>query len=117
MENESLALRVEALEQRMSEFEHFLKCPLRQEEEETVLRKAAELGWQYGDHTSKTEAARILGVTRATVYAMLADGRIKGAYEGMYVDVRSIAEYMCAMKPKKRRNANEQGIFDRQSDR
>lgn len=76
-----------------------------------------ELAEQYGRYVNKSTAASILGVTRATVYAMLADGHIKGAYEGMYVDVRSIAEYMCAMKPKKRRNANEQGIFDRQSDR
>ena len=47
-----------------------------------------------GEYVDKTVAARILGVTRATVYAMLADGRIDGACAGRRVDVRSIARYM-----------------------
>lgn len=37
-------------------------------------------------------------MTRATVYAMLADGRIEGACSGRRVSVRSIAHYMAAPK-------------------
>lgn len=75
-----------------------------------------ELDEQYGRCVYKSTAASILGVTRPTVYAMLRDGRIKGACEGKLVDTRSIAEYICAKKPKNRRDADEQGIFDRKSD-
>lgn len=53
-----------------------------------------ELAQQYGEYVDKTVAAKILGVTRATVYAMLADGRILGACAGRRVDVRSIARYL-----------------------
>ena len=56
--------------------------------------KADELIARYGEYVDKTVAARILGVTRATIYAMLADGRISGACEGRRVDVRSIGRYM-----------------------
>lgn len=62
--------------------------------EEFRPSKAEELVARYGEYVDKTVAARILGVTRATVYAMLADGRISGACEGRRVDVRSIARYM-----------------------
>ena len=48
----------------------------------------------YGEYVDKSIAARILGVTRATVYAMLADGRIKAGHNGRFVDVRSIAQHM-----------------------
>lgn len=58
------------------------------------LSKEDELTACYGDYVDKTVAARILGVTRATVYAMLADGRIAGACSGSRVDVRSIAAYL-----------------------
>lgn len=56
--------------------------------------KAEELVERYGEYVDKTVAAKILGVTRATVYAMLADGRIVGACAGRRVDVRSIGRYM-----------------------
>ena len=60
--------------------------------------RADELTTRYGEYVDKTVAARILGVTRTTVYAMLEDGRIEGACEGRRVSVSSIARYM--MKPK-----------------
>lgn len=60
--------------------------------------RAEDLAEKYGEYVDKTVAARILGVTRATVYTMLADGRIKGACEGRRVSVSSIAQYM--QKPK-----------------
>lgn len=49
---------------------------------------------KYGECVDKTVAAKILGVTRCTVYAMLADGRIRAAMGGRRVDVRSIARFM-----------------------
>ena len=61
---------------------------------ESDMSREEELAQQYGEYVDKTVAARILGVTRATVYAMLADGRIDGACAGRRVDVRSIARYM-----------------------
>lgn len=72
--------------------------------DDSLMRTEKELVDMYGKYVDKSTAARILGVTRATVYAMLKDGRIKGACEGKRVDVRSIARYMCAGKPKNRRN-------------
>lgn len=62
---------------------------------EELSRKEEALVAHYGAHVDKSTAARILGVTRATVYAMLADGRIEGACEGKRVDVRSIARHLC----------------------
>lgn len=53
---------------------------------------------RYGEFVDKTAAAQIIGVTRATVYAMLSDGRIEGACEGRKVSVRSIARYIESKK-------------------
>ena len=63
-----------------------------------LIRMQEELVAQYGKHVDKTATAKILGVTRATVYAMLADGRIEGACSGRRVAVRSIARYMATPK-------------------
>ena len=68
--------------------------------DDSLMRKEAALVAHYGAHVDKSTAAQILFVTRATVYAMLEDGRIKGACEGKRVDVRSIARYMYSGKPK-----------------
>ncbi|MBP3656978.1 MAG: hypothetical protein J6K32_09815 [Clostridia bacterium] len=59
---------------------------MRQEAEALVLR--------HGEAVDKTAASRILGVTRVTVYAMLADGRVAYAADGRRVDVASIAAYL-----------------------
>lgn len=73
--------------------------------DDSLMRKEEELIDMHGEYVDKSTAARILGVTRVTVYAMLKDGRIKGTCSGRRVDVRSIARYMCAgEKPKNRRN-------------
>lgn len=71
--------------------------------DDSLMRTEKELIDMHGKYVDKSTAARILGVTRATVYAMLADGRIEGACEGKRVDVRSIARYMYAERPKNRR--------------
>ena len=72
--------------------------------DESLMRTEKELVDMHGKYVDKSTAARILGVTRATVYAMLKDGRIEGACSGRRVDVRTIARYLCAGKPKNRRN-------------
>ena len=68
-----------------------------------MLLKADELQYktaeealvaQYGESVDKSLAARIMGVTRSTVYAMLADGRVEAAGGGKRVNVRSIARYL-----------------------
>lgn len=65
---------------------------------------------RYGEYVDKTAAAQILGVTRATVYAMLSDGRIEAACAGRRVDVRSIARYMnCSGCGVKRRGRKPKG--------
>ena len=64
--------------------------------DDSLARKEKALIDMHGEHVDKSTAARILGVTRATVYAMLKDGRIKGACSGRRVDVRSIARHLCA---------------------
>ena len=46
------------------------------------------------ESVDKSLAARIMGVTRSTVYAMLADGRVEAAGGGKRVNVRSIARYL-----------------------
>ena len=72
-------------------------------QEAALASKEEELMGRYGEYVDKTLTAKILGVTRATVYAMLADGRIEGACSGRRGSVRSIARYMAA--PKSRRRA------------
>ncbi len=76
-------------------------------EEMPPVSKAEELTLRYGEYVDKTVAAQILGVTRATVYAMLADGRIMGACSGRRVDVRSIARYMQTPRGRGGRRAGE----------
>lgn len=66
--------------------------------DESLMRTEKELVDMHGKYVDKSTAARILGVTRATVYAMLADGRIEGACSGRRVAVRSIARYMATPK-------------------
>ena len=88
--------RIEDLERRIAALEERTRRALWQQE--NAVCRADELAARYGEYVDKTVAARILGVTRATVYAMLEDGRIEGACEGRRVSVQSIARYM--MKPK-----------------
>lgn len=47
-----------------------------------------------GTAVDKTEAAKILGVTRATIYAMIKDGRLTTMCEGTRISVSSIYKYM-----------------------
>ena len=102
-EFEALVEKMYDLEKRVLALEERTRRFTWSRNEELSLKEEALVA-HYGAHVDKSTAARIIGVTRATVYAMLADGRIEGACEGKRVDVRSIARYMCAGKPKNRRN-------------
>lgn len=72
--------------------------------EARVIRLEKELGLdkdedpalvkKYGEYVDKTVAAQILGVTRATVYAMLGDGRLQGGCKGKKVLTASIDRYL-----------------------
>ena len=96
--------RIAELEQRVLTLEKFAQIG-ELFRDESLMRTEKELVDMHGKYVDKSTAARIIGVTRATVYAMLADGRIEGACSGRRVDVRSIARYLCAgEKPKNRRN-------------
>ena len=92
--------RMADLERRVLALEERTRRSLWTREEEDAHIEA-ELVARYGEYADKTATAKILGVTRATVYAMLADGRIEGACSGRRVSVRSIARYMAM--PKTRR--------------
>ena len=62
--------RMEALEARVAALEKDI-------EEQTDSVAAEKLRDKYPVHMNKTEAAKELGVTRATIYAMISDGRLK----------------------------------------
>lgn len=47
-----------------------------------------------GSSVSKAEAARMLGFSRASIYHMIEDGRLKTSSDGKRVDVDSINAYM-----------------------
>jgi len=93
---EMTAKRMAELERRVLALEERTRRDLKWEEER--LRRMRDLSGRYGEYVDKTVAAKILGVTRTTVYAMLADGRIEGACEGRRVSVNSIVQYL--MRPK-----------------
>lgn len=92
-----LEMRMEDLENRLHALEERARVYVWTREERESM-KEAEFADMYGEYVSKTTAAQIMGVTRATVYAMLTDGRIEGACGGKRVDVRSIARYISQRK-------------------
>ncbi|MGN0773564.1 MAG: helix-turn-helix domain-containing protein [Candidatus Ventricola sp.] len=67
-----------------------------------LIRMQEELVARYGKHVDKTATAKILGVSRATVYKMIEDGRINAVYGGKRVDVRSIARFISSPGTRKR---------------
>ena len=82
--------RIRQLEQRVFALEELLHQT--QQLQQTGAEEA--LVAKYGESVDKSLAARILGVTRSTVYAMLSDGRVEAAGGGKRVNVRSIARYL-----------------------
>ena len=86
----ALTRRIRQLEQRVFALEETLH------QADQLRKKTAEeaLVAKYGESGDKSLAARIMGVTRSTVYAMIADGRVESAGAGKRVSVRSIARYL-----------------------
>lgn len=86
----ALTRRIRQLEQRVFALEETLHRA------DQLRKKTAEeaLVAKYGESVDKSLAARIMGVTRSTVYAMIADGRVESAGAGKRVSVRSIARYL-----------------------
>ena len=86
----ALNRRIRQLEQRVFALEETLH------QADQLRKKTAEeaLVAKYGESVDKSLAARIMGVTRSTVYAMIADGRVESAGAGKRVSVRSIARYL-----------------------
>ena len=86
----ALTRRILQLEQRVFAREETLH------QADQLRKKTAEeaLVAKYGESVDKSLAARIMGVTRSTVYAMIADGRVESAGAGKRVSVRSIARYL-----------------------
>lgn len=86
----ALTRRIRQLEQRVFALEETLH------QAGQLRKKTAEeaLVAKYGESVDKSLAARIMGVTRSTVYAMIADGRVESAGAGKRVSVRSIARYL-----------------------
>ncbi|MBE5798345.1 MAG: helix-turn-helix domain-containing protein [Clostridiales bacterium] len=99
MSDELMMARIEDMEKRIEFLEQRLHSILW---DNSTIKTEKELVNRYGEYVDKTQTAQILSVTRATVYAMLADGRIEGACEGKRVSVRSIARYLAAPKSKRR---------------
>lgn len=102
MTAKEFAERLKAAERRIETLERVLleknAAPRTNEFEASLVNK-------HGDFVNKKTAAEIIGVTRATIYAMLEDGRLDGAMEGKCVCVRSIARYL--QEPHKRKEENE----------
>lgn len=105
-----IEVRMDDLEKRVLALEERTRRFLWSKDEENA-RREAELVGNYGEHVNKSTAAQILGVCRATVYTLLDDGHIDGAFSGKRVDVRSIARYMYSNERKeKRRHENPESL-------
>lgn len=86
--NMNIEDRVLRLEERVRAMEGLMEYARIETNRENEMVK------RYGECVNKTYAARIMGVTRVTVYAMIRDGRIRSAMGGRSVDVRSIARHI-----------------------
>ncbi|MBS5678538.1 MAG: hypothetical protein KHW91_02280 [Clostridiales bacterium] len=84
--------RIAELEQRLLMLERWAQRMTAAEKEGTQSEESLVL--RYGESVDKTTAGYILGVTRSTVYAMIADGRVQVSSDGKRVSVRSIARYL-----------------------
>lgn len=108
MENDNTKLQMQVLERRVQMLEKTVESLIWEEPFNDVPdRKVNGLVKKHGEFITKVQAAEILGVTRATVYAMLADGRIKGACSGNKVSTRSVGNYIFGPGWKKKGKRHE----------
>ena len=57
------------------------------------IMEARNTPGEIGETCNKNDAAKLLGVTRCTVYNMIKDGRIRATSDGRRVVTQSIDEY------------------------
>ena len=95
-EMEMLLTRIDDLDRRVTALENAQRKRIWNNDGSEKI--AEDLTKRYCERVNKTRAAEIIGVTRATVYAMLSDGRLEGACNGKKVTVMSIARYLAAPK-------------------
>ena len=62
----------------------------------TLDERIDDMLGQYWEVCTKAQASKIMGCSYYKIMAMLDDGRLKTACAGSMVDVRSMAEYICA---------------------
>lgn len=62
----------------------------------TQAERTDDMLGRYGEVCTKVQASKIMGCSYYKIRAMLEDGRLKAACAGSMVDVRSMAEYICA---------------------
>lgn len=93
MTEDILMQRIEDLESRIKALEERARNHLWANKE---TLKEREMVGKYGAYVDKQQTADILGVTRATVYAMINDGRIETACAGKRVDTRSLARFIAS---------------------
>lgn len=101
MNLDTVQTRLDSLEKRMS----MLESGIRRDGAGAICE---ELSAKWGQYVNKSEAAEILGVTRATIYAMLEDGRLEGACYGRRISIRSIALYLSSGKDTRKRRKKQE---------
>ena len=84
--------RIAALEQRVEHLEGLLFQKGHPKSRWSVELNPNDIMGRHGASMNKTEAANELGVTRATIYKMLEDGRLSLSMDGK-VNTQSVYEY------------------------
>ena len=62
----------------------------------TLDERIDDMLGRYGEVCTNAQASKIMGCSYYKIRAMLEDGRLKTACAGSMVDVRNMAEYICA---------------------
>lgn len=83
--------RIELLEEKVRALE---EAAQKNGKHRNISDTERELVEMYGPYVDKTIAAKLLCVTRATVYKMLLDERIQASHGGGRVTMKSIAKYI-----------------------
>ena len=63
-----------------------------------AVKEEKKLSKKLGETCTKEDAARAIGVTRCTIYNMIADGRLKTNADGKRVLTQSVYDYLEKIK-------------------
>lgn len=99
MRYEAMVRRIVALEARVAVLEKRMSRPEKS-------RGVRELREKFPIQLSKTDASKVLGVTRATVYAMIEDGRLEENAAGK-VTIDSLIELLTGPAGRKYKALND----------